>query len=168
MALTQPELGRVLACDDALAGRDEPGENVQERRLAGAGASRNDDVQPRRDCRVEILDDRLRRAACGDDLLRRENLAPELADGEARPVDRARWDAPVAARSVLQPRVPHRLRLVDAPADRGYDAVDHATQASLVLEGKVCELDAAPPLDEDLLRPVDHDLGDVRVAQRRL
>src|SRR5712692_8851552 len=91
---------------------------------------------------------------------------PELTNREARAVDGDRRDDDVDARSVLEPRVAHRLRLVDAPADRLDDAVDDAPQAAFVLERQGGQLDLAPAFDEDLLRPVDHDLGDVRVAKQ--
>ena len=168
MDLAQSQLGRVFARDDSLVGGDEPGQDVEQRRLAGAGATRDDDVQPGLHRRVEIFEDPFARAAGGHDLLRGQHLAAELADRQARAVDRDRWDDDVHARAVLQSRIAHRLRLIHAPSDRRDDPVDDAPQAGLVLEGEVGQLDPAASLDEDLLRPVDHDLGDVRVAQRRL
>ena len=47
--LPQRQFRRVLDRDDALALRDEARERVEQRRLARAGAARDDDVQPRRD-----------------------------------------------------------------------------------------------------------------------
>ena len=58
--------------------------------------------------------------------------------------------------------------LVDAPADRGDDAVDDAHDVVVVLEDDVRELELAGALDVDLARAVDHDLGDRLVAQERL
>ena len=43
--LQQPQLGRVLDGDDPLGRRNEGGDGVQQRRLAGAGAARDEDVQ---------------------------------------------------------------------------------------------------------------------------
>ncbi len=168
MDLAQTELGCVLARHDSLGRGDEAGQDVEERGLARAGSARHDDVQPRLHRGVEVLHHRLGCAARSDDLFRREHLPAELPDRQARPVDRDRRDHHVHARSVLEPRVAHRLRLVDAAADRGDDAVDHAPEAVLVLECEVGELDPAPALDEDLLWPVDHDLADLRVTQQRL
>ena len=45
--LAQLELGRVLDGDDPLGGRDERGQDVEQRRLAGAGAAGDQDVEPR-------------------------------------------------------------------------------------------------------------------------
>ena len=46
VALPQHQLGGVLDRDDALAVADEAREDVEQRRLAGAGAARDDDVEP--------------------------------------------------------------------------------------------------------------------------
>ena len=43
--LQEPQLGRVLDGDDPLGGRNEGGDGVQERRLAGAGAAGDEDVE---------------------------------------------------------------------------------------------------------------------------
>ena len=45
VALVELELLRVLDGDDALAVRDERRQHVEQRRLAGAGTARDDDVQ---------------------------------------------------------------------------------------------------------------------------
>src|SRR5437773_4055366 len=168
MHLPQAELGGILAGHDALIRRNETREDVEQRRLAGTGPTRDDDVETRLDRRVEVLKDGLARAAGGDDALRRQNLASEFADRQAWPVNRDGRNHDVHARPVLQPRIAHRLRLVDATTNSRHDAVDDTAQTRLVLERKAGQLDPASPLDEDLLWPVDHDLGDVRVAQRRL
>ena len=54
--LAQLQLGGVLDGDDALVVRDEDGEHVEQRRLAGAGAAGDDDVQPRDDAGPQELD----------------------------------------------------------------------------------------------------------------
>ncbi len=51
VTLPQLQLGRVFDRDDALVLADEAGQDVEQRRLAGAGAARDDDVQPAGDCR---------------------------------------------------------------------------------------------------------------------
>ncbi len=168
MDLSQPQLGRVLTCDDAFGRGNETRQHVQQRRLARACAARHDDVQPGLHRRVEVLHHRFGCCAGHDELLRRQHLATELSNRQARPVDRHRRDHHVHARPILEPRVTHRFRLVDAPADSGNDPVDHPSQAVLVLEREARELDPSAPLDEDLLGPVDHDLADLGVAQEGL
>ena len=61
--LAKLELGRILDRDDPLVVRDERREHVQHRRLAGAGAARDEDVQARLDARAQEVD-HLRRRAC--------------------------------------------------------------------------------------------------------
>ena len=46
VGLAELELGRVLDRDDPLGGRDERRQDVEQRRLAGAGAARDEDVEP--------------------------------------------------------------------------------------------------------------------------
>ena len=45
VALVEPQLGRILDRDDAILVRDRGRERVEERRLAGAGTPRDEDVQ---------------------------------------------------------------------------------------------------------------------------
>src|SRR5229473_6077189 len=45
MFLLQLQLGRILDGDDAIGIRDVSGKNVEKRGLAGAGSSRNEQVQ---------------------------------------------------------------------------------------------------------------------------
>ena len=92
----------------------------------------------------------------------------ELADGQAWTVDRERRQHDVDAGAVAQPRVAHRRALVDAPADRADDAVDHLAHLTRRLEDDRAQADAAASLDEDLVRPVDHDLGHGRIFEQTL
>ena len=95
-------------------------------------------------------------------------VAGELPDGEHRADQRERRDDRVDAGAVGQAGVDHRARLVDAAADGRDDALDDLHHVLVVLEGDVGQLQPAFTLDVDLLRAVDHDLGDGLVAQERL
>ena len=57
--LAELELGRVLDGDDPLGGRDVGREDVEQRRLARAGAAGDQDVEPRLHRRLEELEHRL-------------------------------------------------------------------------------------------------------------
>ena len=92
----------------------------------------------------------------------------ELADGEHGAVEGDRRDDGVDAGAVREARIDQRARLVDAPADPTDDLVDDAAQVRLVGEPRVDRVDLARPLHEDVVRAVDHDLGDLRVTQQRL
>ena len=60
VALPQHQFGRVLDRDDALVVGDEARQHVQQRRLAGAGAARHDDVQAAGDRGLQEVEHRLR------------------------------------------------------------------------------------------------------------
>ena len=59
VALPQQQLGGVLDRDDALGVGDEAGQHVQQRRLAGAGAARDDDVEAAGDGGLQEVEHRL-------------------------------------------------------------------------------------------------------------
>ena len=60
------------------------------------------------------------------------------------------------------------LDLVDPPAERRDDPLDDAQDVLVVQEDRVDPLDLARALDVDVVRAVDHDLGDGRVREERL
>ena len=71
-------------------------------------------------------------------------------------------------RAVGKACIHHRRRVVDAPADRGDDAVDHLQQVAVVLEPDVGLLQPAVPLDEDLLARCSPECRRSRVLDQRL
>ena len=136
--LAELELGGVLDRDDPLVVRDERRQDVQGRRLAGARAARDEEVEPRLDARLQELEhlaasrSRTRiRSSTVYGVLR------ELADGDDRPDERERRDDRVDARAVGQAGVDARARLVDPPAERGDDPVDDP-QDVLVVQEDAC------------------------------
>ena len=92
----------------------------------------------------------------------------ELPDRDDRPDERQRRDDRVDARAVGQAGIDPRARLVDAPADGGDDPVDDPEDVLVVQEGAIDALDLPAPLDVDLVRAVDHDLGDRVVGEEGL
>ena len=105
------------------------------------------------------LDQVARRRACA---------CANLRIVSAGPVQRQRRDDGVDARAVLQARVDHRRRLVDAAAERRDDALDHAQHRAFAGERQRVPLQPAGALDVDLVEAVDHDLGDAVVGQQLL
>ena len=91
----------------------------------------------------------------------------ELPDRDDGPDERQRRDDRVDARAVGQAGVDPRARLVDAPSERGDDPVDDPQDMLVVQEVRVDPQDLAAALDVDLVRPVDHDLGDRVVVEER-
>jgi hypothetical protein len=103
-----------------------------------------------------------------DELVGRQRAAAKAADREHGPVQGERRDDHIHPRAVGQARVAERLGLVDAPPERGEDALDRVAQLGLGGEGDVGRLQAPRPLDPHGPRAVDHHLLDRRVAQERL
>ena len=118
MRLLQLQLGGVLDGDQALVFRNEGRQRVEHRRLAGAGAARDDRRLARMHGGGEHLGHVLRDRAELDQLVQAELVLGEFADRDQRPVDADRPDRRVEARAVEHARVDHRLGFVDAAADR--------------------------------------------------
>src|SRR5690242_510350 len=167
--LLQLQLGGVFAGDEALVLGDERREDVQQRRLAGAGATRDQDVQARADAGAQEGHDlRARRAEAVDDVGRPPLLLGELADGQSGSLQGDGWNDHVHTRAVFEARVTDGGRLVDATADEADDAVDDLAHLALGLERHRRQDRLTALFDVDLLRMVGHDLGDVRVGEQRL
>ena len=66
-------------------------------------------------------------------------------------VERKRRNDRVDARTILEPRVDHRRRLIDAPADGRHDAIDDVQQVRIVRERHVRQLELAAALDVHLI-----------------
>src|SRR5947207_6057340 len=168
VGLLELELSRILDGDDPLLIRDERGQAVEERRLPRARAAGNEDVEPRAHHGAQHRHHIGRERAQAHHVLDRERAPAEAPDGEQRPVEGERRDDGVHARAVGQARVYHGRAFVDAPAHPRHDAVDDLQQVLVVAEDDRRRLELAEPLDVDLTRGVDQDVGDVRVAHERL
>ena len=103
-----------------------------------------------------------------DQLVERQLVLLELADGERRAVDRERRHDDVDARAVRQARVADRRGFVDAAADLADDALADVQQLLVVAEADAGLLDLAGDFDVDRAGAVDHDVGDVVARQQRL
>ena len=112
MVLLQIQFGRVLDGDDPLAVRNVGGKRVKHGRLARAGAARNNDVERAMDARLEKHGHALGERPKGDQFLHRQRALAEFTDGDRRAVERQRRNDDVDARTVGQPRVAKRARLV--------------------------------------------------------
>jgi hypothetical protein len=166
--LQQAQFGRVLDRDDALAGRDATGEDVEQRGLAAARPAGNQDVDLRaRHAGEQFRHFRHQRVEL-QQLVHRQARLPEPPDRQHRPVQRQWRHDGVHPRAVRQARVDHRARLVDAPADARDDLVDDLHEVRVVAEADVGQLDLAVALHVHLLRVVHQDVRDARVEQQRL
>ena len=136
--------------------------------LARAGAARDEDVEAGLDAGAQELEHLRRRRPERDQVVDRDRLGRELPDGDDRPDQRQRLDDRVDARAVGQPRVDARARCVDPPTERGDDPVDDPEDVLVVQEVVVDAVDLARPLDVEVARAVDHDLGDRLVEEERI
>ena len=168
MRLLQLQLGRVLAGDDALVVVDIAGHAVEQGRLARTGAAGNDDVA------AHAADDGEQGAALGRDraefheLIERQPVALEFADGEGRTVEGERRGDHIDAAAVGQARVADRARFVDAAADLAHDALADIHQLRIVGEADIGGLDLALDLDIGRVGAIHHDVGDFVAGEQRL
>ncbi len=95
MRLLQLKLGRVFDGDEAFLVGDEGRQRVEHRRLARAGAARDDGRHPRLDGGAEQLGHLRTQRADLDELVEVERPFGEFADREQRAVDRDRADRDV-------------------------------------------------------------------------
>ena len=151
--LLEPQLGRVLDRDHALA-----------RRRCTTTARSSKVVLPEpvppltttlrrcNDALAQKVERVLRQRAVLDQLVRREPASAKPPDREQRTVQAQRRDHAVDPRAVGQAGVRERRCLVDPPAEWAQDPLDHVQERLLRLERRARRLDAAAALDQH--RPV--------------
>src|SRR5256714_6002526 len=168
MRLLQLKFGGVFAGDDALVVLDELRQAVQQRGLAGTCAAGDQHVAA--DAADDLQDfGTLRRdRAEFDQLIERQLVLLEFADGERGPVDRQRRYDGVDARAVGEARVADRRGFVDAAGDLADDALADVEQLLVVAKADAGALDLAGDLDEKPAGAGEHDGGDVVARQQRL
>src|SRR5208282_1436961 len=92
----------------------------------------------------------------------------ESANRQRRAVERQRRNDRVDTRTVGQPRVHHRRRFVNPASDLRHDSIDDQHQMLIVLELDVGGVKLAAFFDVNLAVPVDQDVGDFIIPQKRL
>ena len=103
-----------------------------------------------------------------DQLLERQLVLSEFADGERRPVDRQRRHDGVDAGAVRQARIADRRGFIDAAADLADDALADVEQLLIIAEADAGLLNLAADFDVNRARAVHHDVGDFVARQKRL
>ena len=124
MLLFELQFSGVFDGYDALRVRDVTGKDIENRRLASARSSGDDDVQATLDYGREQFQHGLGEGLVFEHVARGDRIAAKAADREAGSVERQGRDDGVDARAILQAGVDHRGRLIDSPPDAGHDAVD--------------------------------------------
>src|ERR1035437_4141426 len=84
------EFGGVFDGDDALRGGDESREYIEQRGLAGAGASRDDDVEPSADCAAQDFEHLRSQGAVAQQIVGGERNGAEATYREQRTIHRER------------------------------------------------------------------------------
>ena len=168
MVLLQLQLDGVLDRDDPLVARDERREHIEKRRLAGAGATRDEDVHLGAHRRIEHRRDFAGERAEPDEVVARVRGARELSDRERRAVDGQRRDDRIDAGAIVEPGIHKRRGFVDATTDPRDDSFDDAAKLWLAGEPMRRLHQSTVPLDIELVESIDHDLADGRVLEQRL
>jgi len=101
-------------------------------------------------------------------VLEGQGIRAEAPDRDGGAVERQRGNDRVDARAVRQTRVAHGLvSSIRRPTFR-HDPVEDLHQVVVIAEGDLRPLDASPLFEEDILRTVDHDVGDALFLEERL
>ncbi len=166
--LLQLQLGCVLTGDDALVVVDVARKAVEQRGLAGAGAARNEGVDPASSDHLQDLATLRGDRAEPDQLLQRELVLLELADCQCGAIDGERRHDHVDAGAIGEAGIADRGGFVDAPADLADDALADVEQLLIVAETDAGLLDLAFDLDVGRAGAIHHDVGDVVAREQRL
>ena len=105
--LLELKFGGVFDGDDALAVGNEAGEHVEQRGLASAGASRDDDVEARPDGALKKVQHLGRDGDVAKKVGSLQRRSAEAADGDDGAVDGERRNDDVDARAVGETSVDH-------------------------------------------------------------
>ena len=165
------QLGRVLHDADPLGRIEQVGEAAQERRLAGARLTRDEEVRlgphhpdeevghlgvhPAVGHPVATV------APAGDEV---ESEPVELADREIRPADRR--DDRVDPRAVRHPGIDDGVGDRQLPPGEGGDPLGDLDEFARGAEDDVGRLEPPGPLGEDRIRGVDEDVRRPRGLRR--
>lgn len=168
MGLLELQFRRVFAGDHAFIMFDEAGHAVQKGRLAGAGAARNQRVDPAVADNLKHFRAFGRNRSEAHEIGNPELVFLEFTNGESGAVDRERRRDHVDAASVGQARVANRRGFIDTTADLADDSLTDVHELGIVAEADIRQLNLAADFDEHTARAVDHDVGDVVARQKRL
>ena len=168
MVLLELELRRVLDRHDALRHRDGVREDVQERRLAGAGTAGHQDVESGLNGPPQHVGESRRHGSIRDEIAHLQWIDGESPDRQHRAVQRQRRDDGIDPGAVRQAGVDHGRRFVDTAAHGRHDAVDDLQEMGVVTEDRVRPLELAAPLHVHFVGSVDEDVRDGGILHERL
>ena len=157
MILCELQFSRVFDRHDAFIGWNEAGEDIEQRRLARTGSTRDDDVELGQHADLEEVGDGL--GECLQNRTRSggsQAAAAEFTNGDARPLHRHRPDDRVDARAIRQPRIDQRVVGIDVPSQRRDDPLDDPANMRVILEFDVRLDHFAAALDINAIGAVHH------------
>src|SRR5690606_38950797 len=100
-----------------------------------------------------------------DQFIRGQRMFWELSDADAYTGQRQGRNDHVDARSIRQASVNHRAAFIDAAAKRRDDSLDNTQHIVVVPEPDWGQVQLSATFDNDLVRPIDQNLGDRVVGQ---
>jgi hypothetical protein len=159
------QLGGVLDQHDALVRRYQRQQAGQQRRLAGAGATRDHEGQPGRHDGTEQSRPGGVDGTGGDQLGQRERPAAQGAQGQVRAGGRDRRQHRVQSGTVREPGIRERRPLVQPTPRGGREPLGEPAHLVHAAERDRCADQSGAPVDPDLAA-VDEDVGDRRVPQQ--
>src|ERR1700674_2546431 len=132
--LLQLQFGCVLARDDSLVVVDVTREAVEQSGFTGTSTAGNKSVNSATADDFEKFSAFRRDGSKADELLEREFIFFEFADGQSRPIDRQRRHDGVDARPVRQAGIADWRSFVDAATDLADDALTNIEKLLIVAE----------------------------------
>ena len=168
MGLLQAQLGSILDRDDTLGLWDKRRDDVQRRRFTRTRTTGYEDVHAGLDAGAQELSHLAVDRAKGYEVLHGERLLREFTDGEARPFEGQRRDDDIDTGAILETGIDERRCLIDTAAERCEDTVHDMHEMVVIVELHLREFQLAHALDEDLIRPIDHDLADGLILMQGL
>jgi hypothetical protein len=109
-----------------------------------------------------------RHGAVVDHRAQAQPLPRELANGDARAIDRQRRKYDVDPAAVMQPSIDHRASLIDPPPHPRNDLLRNGRDVVRIPELDVGQLDLAEPLHVNAVRRVHQNIADRIIPQQRL
>ena len=164
--LLQAKFGRVFDRQHALARVDHFRQGVEHRRLTRTGAARDDDIHPAGARDFERGTHLVRHRTEVAQHVERDRLFGKLTNRDRGAAQAERRHDHVHTRTVLQAGVSQRGGLVDPATDLVHDALRDLEQVLFVAEADRGEGELALLFDVGLIRPVDHDIGHVRIVEQ--
>src|SRR5262249_41644804 len=168
MRLLQAQLDRVFDRDHPFVAVDVLRDRVQQRCLAGAGAARDQYIEPRARGDLQYAGDFPRQVLLPHHRVERQAALREFADRDRAAVEHERRQYDVDTAAIGEPGVDHWAGLVDTPADRTGDALRDVDEMLGIAKSGGGFFELAVPLDIDAERPVRQDIGDLVIIEEWL